>query len=61
MVFKGVRLEDGNLNPIDETDSLYFSGSPIDMFWENFEEKPEIPLINSVLLALQVREFSLKI
>lgn len=35
--FKGVRLEDGNLNPIDETDSLYFSGSPIDMFWENFE------------------------
>lgn len=35
--FKGFRLEDGKLNPIDATDSLYFSGSPIDIFWENYE------------------------
>lgn len=36
-LFKGFRLEDGKLNPIDETGSLYFSGSPIDMFWENID------------------------
>ena len=35
--FKGFRLEDGNLEVIDETDELYFSGSPIDLLWENFE------------------------
>ena len=35
--FKGFRLENGELKVIDETDNLYFSGSPIDMLWENFE------------------------
>ena len=35
--FKGFRLEDGNMEVIDETDELYFSGSPIDLLWENFE------------------------
>ena len=35
--FKGFRLENGKLKVIDETDDLYFSGSPIDQFWENFE------------------------
>lgn len=35
--FKGFRLEDENLEVIDETDELYFSGSPIDLLWENFE------------------------
>lgn len=35
--FKGFRLEDGILEVIDETDELYFSGSPIDLLWENFE------------------------
>ena len=35
--FKGFRLEDGELKVIDETDDLYFTGSPIDQLWENFE------------------------
>lgn len=35
--FKGFRLEDGELKTIDETDDLYFTGSPIDQLWENFE------------------------
>ena len=35
--FKGFRLENGELKVIDETDNLYFSGSPIDLLWENFE------------------------
>lgn len=35
--FKGFRLENGELKVIDETDDLYFSGSPIDLLWENFE------------------------
>lgn len=35
--FKGFRLEDGKLNPVDATSNLYFSGSQIDMFWENID------------------------
>lgn len=35
--FKGFRLEDGELKTIDETAELYFTGSPIDQLWENFE------------------------
>ena len=35
--FKGFRLEEGKLKVIDETDDLYFTGSPIDQLWENFE------------------------
>lgn len=35
--FKGFRLENGELKAIEETSNLYYSGSPIDELWENFE------------------------
>lgn len=35
--FKGFRLENGELKVLDATNDLYYSGSPIDELWENFE------------------------
>lgn len=33
--FKGFRLENGALNPIEETSDLYYTGAPIDDYWNN--------------------------
>ena len=35
--FRGFRLENGELTPIEETGELYYCGSPIDEFWENYD------------------------